>query len=81
MTSRISVNLLEEDTQLRYQIEGKRLVCEVPFDRELIEKLRAALFEDADRAWQYPSLAAVVTVGIGVYWYQSVTPQACIALP
>jgi hypothetical protein len=69
--SGVSVDLREEDTQLRYQIEGKRLVCEVPFDRALIETLRDALFEHSEKAWQYPNVAAVVTVGVGVYWYQS----------
>ena len=65
------LNLSEEDLQLRYQLAEKRLICEVPFDRDLIETLREGLFLNHERAWDFPYLAAVVTVGTGIYWYQS----------
>ncbi|MFV2072724.1 MAG: hypothetical protein ACC742_08730 [Thermoanaerobaculales bacterium] len=71
METRAGLILEEEDLQLRYQLVGKRLVCEVPFDHDLIARLRDALFNDPEEAWRFPHVAAVVTVGAGVYEYHS----------
>ena len=72
MNTSAAISLEEEDFQLRCLLDGKRLICEVPFDRSLIEQLRDALFvHDANEAWRFPNVAAVVTVGTGVYEYQS----------
>ena len=58
-----------EETARSIQLAGKRLLCEIPFERNDIEQLRQNLLLKGIQAWDYPTLAAMMTVGIGVYYY------------
>ena len=58
-----------EETARSIQLAGKRLLCEIPFERNDIEKLRQDLLLKGIQAWDYPTLAAMMTVGIGIYHY------------
>lgn len=58
-----------EETARASQLVGKRLLCEIPFEKSDIERLRQNLLPNGIQAWNYPTLAAMMTVGIGVYHY------------
>jgi hypothetical protein len=65
------VDLRGEDERLRAALSGRRLVAEVTCEHADVERLRDALLVNVDHAWDYPSVAAIVTVGIGVHSYKS----------
>ena len=58
-----------EETARSIQLAGKRLLCEIPFERNDIEQLRQNLLLKGIQAWSHPTLAAMMTIGIGVYYY------------
>ena len=58
----------EEDVRAK-QLIGLRLLCEVPFRQNDINQLRQTLLPNGIQAWRYPTLAAMMTVGIGIYYY------------
>lgn len=58
----------QEDVCTR-QLIGRRLLCELPFGQDDIEQLRQMLLPKGVEAWRHPTLAAMMTVGIGVYYY------------
>lgn len=58
----------QEDIRAKQMI-GRRLLCELPFGQDEIEQLRQALLPKGIEAWGYPTLASMMTVGIGVYYY------------
>lgn len=68
---RLPVDLRAEDLRLRAELMGRRLICEVSLDRTEFEGLRDEILSEPDNAWQFPYVAAVVTVGIGIYSYES----------
>ena len=43
--------------------------CELPFGKDDIERLRKILLPKGIQAWSCPTLASVMTVGIGIYYY------------
>lgn len=50
-------------------LKDKRLICEIPFGQDYIESLQQALFPMGNQAWNYPTLASIMTVGLGIYYY------------
>lgn len=62
-------NLDESENCLKTAMAGKRLICEVKFDDTDINAVKDKLLPLGLDAWDYPSLAAVMTVGIGIYSY------------
>lgn len=58
----------QEDVRAR-QLAGKRLLCEIPFGQDDVEQLREILLPQGIQAWNHPTLAAMMTVGIGIYYY------------
>ena len=58
-----------EETARSIHLAGKRLLCEIPFERNDIEQLRQNLLLKGIQAWSHPTLAAMMTIGIGVYYY------------
>src|SRR3990172_5910591 len=63
------MDLSAEESVRAKQLNGKRLLCELPFGQEDIEQLRQVLLPKGTQAWSYPTLASMMTVGIGVYYY------------
>lgn len=63
------MDFAKEETTRSDQLAGKRLLCELPFERGDIEQLRQFLLPKGIQAWSYPTLTAMMTVGIGVYYY------------
>ena len=59
-----------EDQRIAKELKGKRLICELAFDRGELDQWRKLLFSEGLLGQHfYPSLAAVVTVGSGIYYY------------
>lgn len=59
-----------EDYRITNELKGKRLICELAFDRGELDQWRKLLFpEGLPGRLSYPSLTAVVTVGTGIYYY------------
>ena len=58
----------EEATRSK-QLYGKRMLCELPFGQDDIEQLRQTLLPKGIQAWSFPTLASMMTVGLGVYYY------------
>jgi len=68
----IVTDLETKEESFRDQLDGRRLVCEIDFDEELIGKLQEGLQSLHLGAWKaFPHVAAVTTVGVGVYRYKS----------
>src|SRR5262249_27915459 len=63
------MDLLSEEVVRSSQINNLRLVCELPFTQNDIDQLRYTLLPMGLQAWHYPTLAAVMTVGLGIYYY------------
>lgn len=63
------MDLMEQEDVRASQLSGKRLLCEIPFVQGDIEQLREVLLLKGIQAWNYPTLAAMMTVGIGIYYY------------
>jgi hypothetical protein len=64
------MDLLAEEAIRAKQLDGKRLLCEIPFEKDDIDKLRQSLLPQGIEAWdRFPALAAMMTVGLGVYYY------------
>lgn len=63
------MNLMEQEDVRARQLTGKRLLCEIPFGQDDIEQLRKFLLPKGIQAWSHPTLAAMMTVGIGIYHY------------
>ncbi len=59
-----------ENQRIAEELKGKRLICELAFDRGELDQWRKLLFSEGLLGRHfYPSLAAVVTVGNGIYDY------------
>lgn len=63
------MDLLAEEAMRVGQLEGRRLLSEIPFNKDDIEQLRRTLLPQGIRAWNFPTLTAMMTVGVGVYYY------------
>ena len=64
-----AMNLIGEDKRIEKELKGKRLICELAFDRSDFDQWRCHL-PQGFKAWNYPFVAAVMTVGVGVYEYE-----------
>ena len=62
-------DILAEESIRAKQLIGRRLLCELPFGQNDIEQLQQTLLPKGIQAWSYPTLASMMTVGIGVYYY------------
>ena len=58
----------EEATRSK-QLDGRRMLCELPFGQDDIKQLRQTLLPKGIQAWSFPTLASMMTVGLGVYYY------------
>ena len=65
------MDLKSEDAKVTDELRDKRLVCEARFEREDIDRLRQLLLPLGDSAWTYPALTALLTVGTGIYYYDT----------
>lgn len=65
----LPINLSTEESIYVSLLKDKRLLCELPFERDYIENLRQVLFQMGNQAWDYPTLASIMTVGLGIYYY------------
>src|SRR6267378_4268125 len=65
------MDLDAEEKRITLELRDKRLICEAKFELDDIDRLRSELLPLDRRAWSYPSLAALLTVGIGVYHYDA----------
>ena len=63
------MDLSIEETTRANQLVSKRLLSELQFEQGDIDRLRQNLLPNGIQAWNYPTLAAMMTVGIGVYYY------------
>lgn len=63
------MDLIEQEDVRARQLTGKRLICEMPFGQDDVEQLRRFLLPKGIQAWSHPTLAAMMTVGIGIYHY------------
>ena len=63
------MDLSAEENVRAKQLIGLRLLCEVPFRQNDINQLRQTLLPNGIQAWRYPTLAAMMTVGLGIYYY------------
>ena len=63
------MNLNDEDNRIEKELKGKRLICELSFDRSKFDQWRCQL-PPSIKAWQWPYVTAVMTVGVGVYEYE-----------
>ena len=63
------MDLMEQEVVRARQLTGKRLICEIPFGQDDVEQLRKTLLPQGIQAWNHPTLAAMMTVGIGIYHY------------
>ena len=63
------MDLMEQEGVRARQLTGKRLICEIPFGQDDVEQLRKTLLPQGIQAWNHPTLAAMMTVGIGIYHY------------
>ncbi len=63
------INNIEKNLSIKLQ--EKRLICEMSFSCEDVDVWRQKLMLQGELAWTYyPHLAAVTTVGIGMYHYE-----------
>ncbi len=59
-----------EDQRIAKELRGKRLICELAFNRGELDQWQQLLSPEELLGWLlYPSLTAVVTVGTGIYHY------------
>src|SRR6266704_1018680 len=65
------MDLDAENNRVSLEQRDKRLICEATFELDHIDRLRSELLPLDRRAWNYPSLAALLTVGVGVYYYDA----------
>ena len=63
------MNLFDEDKRIEKELKGKRLICELAFDHRDFDQWRRHL-PQGFKAWNYRFVAAVMTVGVGVYEYE-----------
>ena len=66
------MDLIAEEAVRADQLKGRRLrlLCEIPFEKDDIDKLQQSLLPQGIEAWnRTPTLAAMMTVGLGVYYY------------
>ncbi len=59
----------EEDIRIEKELKGKRLICELSFDRRDYDQWQILLPPGVE-AWDSPFVAAVITVGAGIYKYE-----------
>jgi hypothetical protein len=64
------MNLITENNHIKQELHGKRLICELAFERSRFEQWTRILPKDVNVWNDYPFIAAVVTVGVGVYEYE-----------
>ena len=58
------------EEKLSKELQGKRLICEAAFSQEEIKAWLKTIIPQGINAWaSRPTLAAVVTVGTGIYKY------------
>lgn len=65
----LAMDLAAEESIRAKQLNGRRLLCELPFGKDDIERLREILLPKGIQAWSCPTLASMMTVGIGIYYY------------
>jgi len=66
------MDLIQENADFSESLKGRRLICEANFEQEKIDELRQGLLPLGIQIWSdYPALAAVITVGTGIYHYNS----------
>lgn len=65
----MEMDLSDEEATRVGQLVGRRLLSEIPFNKDDIEQLRCTLLPQGIRAWNFPTLTAMMTVGVGVYFY------------
>jgi hypothetical protein len=63
------MDLSAEEVVRANQLNSLRLLCELPFGQNDIDQLRQTIPPMGIQAWHYPTLAAMVTVGLGIYYY------------
>jgi len=63
------MNPIAENNRIEKELKGKRLICELAFDRKRFEQWRCDLPKGFP-AWEYPHIAVALTVGVGVYDYE-----------
>lgn len=61
-------DLQHDDARLGAALESRRLIAEVGLERTQTERWKKSLLQPG-AGWRYPNLAAVVTVGVGVFAY------------
>jgi hypothetical protein len=66
----LEMDLIAEETARAEQLKGRRLLCEIPFEKDDIDTLQQSLLPQGIEAWNHsPALTAMMTVGLGVYYY------------
>ena len=66
----MEIDLMAEEAARAEQLKGRRLLCEIPFEKDDIDKLQQSLLPQGIEAWnRTTTLAAMMTVGLGVYYY------------
>jgi hypothetical protein len=63
------MDLSAEEGVRAAQLDGLRLLCELPFGQNEVDQLQQTLLSIGVYAWRYPTLAAMMTVGLGIYYY------------
>ena len=63
------MDLSAEEVVRAAQLSGLRLLCELPFGQSEVDQLRQTLLPIGVQAWCHPTLAAMMTVGLGIYYY------------
>ncbi len=63
-----------KEREFKTRLREKRLICEIPLEEALIDELQEELRAFRLSAWDdFPTVAAVTTVGVGVFRYESGT--------
>lgn len=66
----MEMDLIAEEAARAEQLKGRRLLCEIPFGKDDIDRLQQSLLLQGIEAWDHsPALTAMMTVGLGVYYY------------
>jgi len=65
------MDAVAEEERFKSELSGRRLICEAQFDRSDIDRLRSYLLPLNRGAWKFPTLAAILTTGTGIYYYDA----------
>ena len=65
------MDLASENTRVAEELSDKRLICEARFELSDVDRFKRYLFPLGRRAWEYPALTSLVTVGCGIYCYDA----------